>query len=208
MVLQRAADVAKHGSSEQAALIKLTLTMLYGPEMLKPAGWIRLPAFLDQAGARLMALRTRIVDWIAEDGETVDEGEERDLRDLAIFVNVGSFMAGLYSPLQQSSSWQLAEDLRAAGLFGLRLIADTIRVDKANAILPSLREILFQVAFAWLADSDGFFVSELMSRGDLEEIRYWHQRLFDFFHTWECEDLEYKNKIGREIGHFATALNG
>lgn len=210
-VLQKAADFGKPGSNDQAVLVRLTLAMLYGPEMRKPSGLINLRALLDQAAAKLTAIRTRVVEWIAEDAQSSsdeDEGVlERDLADLGYFANVGCFLAGLYEELQKSSSYQLAEDLMAAGLFGMRLIADTIRVDKANIILPSLREILFLVAFAWLADSDGFFFQQLLGRGDLQEIGYWHERLSDFFHTWEWEDLDYRNKISREIGHFATALS-
>lgn len=204
VVLQKAADVAAHGSHEQAALIKLTLAILYGPEMLKPTNWCHLSLFLDEAAVRLMAVKTRIVDWIMEDGQTMDADTWRDFR---VYANLGSFMASLYGELQKSTSWQLAQDLRAIGHFGLRLIAETVRVDKTNFILPNMREILFLVVFAWLADSSGFFVNELIRREDLQEIRYWHERLRDFFDTWYWKDVEYKDKISKEVGRFAMALS-
>lgn len=205
VVLQKAADVAVHGSSEQDTLLQLTLTMLYGPKMQKPTDWIRLGVFLDEAAARLMAVRTRIMDWIAEGSQVTSDDTRRDFE---VFENLGCFMAGLYAELQKSSSYQLAEDLRAAGRFGLRLIADAIRVDKANTISPPAREVLFLVAFAWLAESDGFFVNELKWRENLQEIQYWHERLFDFFRTWEYNNFGYVDKIGKEIGRFAEALSG
>lgn len=158
VVLQKAADVAVHGSSEQALLLKFTLAMLYGPKTQEPTDWINLGVFLDEAAARLTAVKTRIVDFIAESDQVVDEGTRRDFE---VFENLGCFMAGLYAQLQKSSLYQLAEDMRAAGRFGLHLIAHAIRVDKANTILPSTRERLFLVIFAWLADSDGSFVLEL-----------------------------------------------
>ncbi|KAK7697256.1 hypothetical protein SLS64_013741 [Diaporthe eres] len=204
VVLQKAADVAVHGSGEQAALLELTLAMLYGPKMQKPADWISLSVFLDEAAARLMAVRTRIVDFIGEGGQVIDEDARRDFE---VFDNLGCFMAGLYAQLQ-NSSYQLAADLRAAGRFGLRLIADTIRVDKANTILPSAREVLFNVAFAWLAESDGFFVNELKWNENMQEIIYWHERMYGFFCTWQWQDFEYADKISNEIGRFAEALSG
>ncbi|KAG6362510.1 hypothetical protein INS49_007602 [Diaporthe citri] len=99
VVLQKAADAAAHGGSEQAALLKLTLVMLYGPKMEKPADWISLGVFIDEAAARLMAVRARIVDWIAEGGQVID-GDTR--RDLEVFENLGCFIAGLYAELQKS----------------------------------------------------------------------------------------------------------
>lgn len=203
VVLQKAADVAIHGSSEQAALLKLTLTLLYGPKMEKPADWIRLGVFLDEAGARLMAVRTKIVDRIAEGGQMIDQ----DLRqDFKVFENIGTFMAGLYAQLQRSTSYQLAEDLRAAGRFGLRLIADIIHVDKVNTIFPRVREMLFLVVFAWLAESDGFFFRELRWHENWQEIRCWHERFSDFLRTWQWTDVEYADKIRKEVGRFAGPL--
>lgn len=204
VVLQKAADVAVHGSSEQATLLKLTLTMLYGTKIHKPAEWISLGVFLDEAAARLMAVRTRIVVFIAEGGQVIDEDARRAFE---VFENLGCFMAGLYAQLQNSSSCQLAEDIRASGRFGLRLIADTTRVDKANTILPSVRELLFNVALSWLAESDGFFVSELKWNENPQEIFFWHERLYDFFCTWRWEDFEYADKISTEIGRFAETIS-
>lgn len=204
VVLQKAADVAAHGSNEQAALIKLTLAILYGPEMLKPTNWCHLSVFLDEAAVRLMAVKTRIVDWIMEDDQKIDADTWRDFR---VYANLGFFAASLYGELQKSTSWLLAQDLRAIGHFGLRLIAETVRVDKANFILPNMREILFLVVFAWLANSSGFFVNELIRRENLQEIRYWHQRFCDFFDTWYWKDVDYREKISKEVGRFALALS-
>lgn len=204
VVLQKAADVAAHGSNKQAALLKLTLAILYGPEMLKPTNWMHLGVFLDEAAVRLLVVKTRIVDWIVEDDQEIDADTWRDFR---VYANLGFFMASLYGELQKSTSWQLAQDLKAIGHFGLRLIAETVRVDKANFILPQMREILFLVVFAWLADSSGFFVNELIRRENLQEIRYLHDRLCDFFDTWYWKDVDYKDKISKEVGRFATALS-
>lgn len=204
VVLQKAADVAVHGSSEQASLLKFTLTMLYGPKMQKPTDMISLGMFLNEATARLTAVRTRIMHFITEGGQVVDEATRRDVE---VFENLACFMASLYAQLQKSTEYQLAEDLRAAGRFGLRLIAHIIRVDKANTMLPSMREKMFLVAFAWLADSDGFFFRELRWRENWREMGYWHERLFDFFQTWQWEDFRYADKISGEIGRFAKALS-
>lgn len=204
VVLQKAADVAAHGSDEQAALLKLVLTIHYGPEMLKPTNWAHLGVFLDEAAVRLLAVKTRIVDCIVENNQEIDADTWRDFR---VYANLGFFIASLYAELQKSTSWQLAQDLRAVGHFGLRLIAETVRVDKADFILPQMREILFLVVFAWLAHSNGFFVNELVRRDNLQEIRYWHERLCDFFDTWHWNDMSYRDKISKELGHFAMALS-
>lgn len=204
VVLRKVADVAVYGNNEQAALVKLTIAMLYGPDMLKPTSWISLGVFLDEAAIRLTAVKTRIVDWAVEEGQKMDADTWRDFR---VYVKLGVFMASLYAELQKSTSWQLAEDLRAAGLFGLRLIAETVRVDKANIIVPNMREILFLVAFVWLAESDGYFVNELTRQKNVEEIRYWHERFCDFLDKWDWQNVKFTDKVSREVRRFAVALS-
>lgn len=198
VVLEKVADVTKNGSN--GALLNLTLTMLYGPEMQEPTDWINLGVFLDEATARLTVVRTRIMDWLVEGGG----GFVR--QDLRIYEHLGCFMAGLFTELQESGASQLAEDLRAAGGLGMRIIADTVRVHKANIIPPALRETPFLVAFAWLADSDGYFVKELVRADDMQEIRFWHEQFLDFLRRWEWTDADFAVKVSREVGRFSEAL--
>lgn len=176
VVLQKAADVAAPRSNEQCALLKLTLTMLYGPKVLKPSGLISLVPLIDEATAKITAVGTRLVTWFAEKGPL----DDRVRHDFRVYEKLGCFMAGLYAELQDSPFWEHADDHRAIGLFGLDLISNVIYVDQAQILFLPMRCYLFRVVFTWLAESEGFFFQELMRREDLLQMYYWLDRFEHF----------------------------
>lgn len=201
VVLEMVASGAK-----KTLLSGLVEAILYGPGMRQPSGLVDLAVFLDVAEAMIINARTYIVAWLVRDGQQVDRTTRTAFE---VYENVGLFVAGLYAMLQAAISSDLAEDRRTAGRFGLRLISEILRTDEGMTYLPYMRAILFSVPFAWLVQSRGFFVDELLTvgNGDLRELRYWRDRLAGFFAIWQCSDHRYRNLVAQEIERFNVALS-
>lgn len=192
--------------ANQTSLSSLNQAILYGPGMRQPSGLVDLGVFLDVAEAMIINARTYIVAWLVRDGQKVDRTMQTAFE---VYEKVGLFVAGLYAMLQAATSADLAEDRRTAGRFGLRLISEILRTDEGMTYLPYMRVVLFSVPFAWLVQSRGFFVDELLTlgNGDLRELRYWRDRLAGFFAIWQCSDHRYRDLIAQEIVRFNVALS-